>query len=126
LYDCIKEGERLLEHLKEEINGFSYEEYKAEAKQTYFKINVEKDAEKWVKLFKKQLKLFTESINQVSNIIKKKPEYGETTGAAVYIKELEELHPIMEKVYSMTWRHEILKEKVPAGEKIFSIYERHS
>jgi hypothetical protein len=28
---------------------------------------VEKDAEKRVKLFEKQLKLFTESINQVSN-----------------------------------------------------------
>jgi adenylate cyclase len=73
LYDCIKERERLLEHLKEEINGFSYEEYKAEAKKRYFKINVEKDAEKRVKPFKKQLKLFMESINQVSNIVKKTP-----------------------------------------------------
>jgi IS5 family transposase len=32
----------------------------------------------------------------------------------------------MEKVYSMTERHEILKEKVPVEEKIFSIYERHT
>jgi IS5 family transposase len=71
LYDCIKESERLLGHLKEEINGFSYEEYQAKAKRAYFKINVEKDAEKRAKLFKKQLKLFILSINQVSNIIKK-------------------------------------------------------
>jgi IS5 family transposase len=32
----------------------------------------------------------------------------------------------MEKVYAMTWRHEILKEKVPVEEKILSIYERHT
>jgi hypothetical protein len=40
--------------------------------------------------------------------------------------ELEGLQPVMEKVYSMTERHEILGEKVPVEEKIFSIYERHT
>jgi IS5 family transposase len=69
VYDRVKESGRLLEHLKEEVNGLSYEEYKAKAKRTYFKINVEKR----VKLFKKQLKLFVESINRVSNIVKKSP-----------------------------------------------------
>jgi hypothetical protein len=32
----------------------------------------------------------------------------------------------MEKVYSMTELHEILKEKVAVEEKIFSIYGRHT
>jgi len=32
----------------------------------------------------------------------------------------------MEKVWKMTTRKEILKEKVPVEEKIFSIYERHT
>ena len=32
----------------------------------------------------------------------------------------------MEKVYKMTERREIMNEKVPVGEKIFSIYERHT
>ena len=59
------------ERLKEEIKGFTYEEYKKKAKQIYFKTSVEKDGEKRVKVFKKQLKLFIESINRVSNIIKK-------------------------------------------------------
>jgi IS5 family transposase len=126
VYDCIKESERLLKHLKEEINGFSYEEYKAKAKRTYFKINVGRNDKKRVKLFKKQLKLFMESINQVSNIIKKKSEYNKTTAAAVYVSGLEKLHPVMEKVYKMTERHEILKEKVPVEDKIFSIYEQHT
>jgi IS5 family transposase len=126
VWDCIKESERLLGHLKEEISTLSIEEYRTKAKQTYFKINVEKDGEKRVKLFKKQLKLFMESINQVSNIIKKKSEYSVTIAAMAYLSVLEELYPVMKKVYEMTNRHEILKEKVPVEEKIFSIYEQHT
>jgi hypothetical protein len=61
LYGCIKESERELEHLKEEINGFSYEEYQAKAKRICFKTNGEKDEEKRVKLFKKQMKLFIQT-----------------------------------------------------------------
>jgi IS5 family transposase len=126
VWDCIKESERLLEHLREEVIGFSYEEYKVKAKKTYFRINMEKDGEKRVKLFKKQLKLFIGSINQLSNIVKKKSEYGVTIRAAAFLSELEKLYPIMEKVYRMTERHEILKEKVPVEEKIVSIYEQHT
>jgi IS5 family transposase len=71
VYGRAKESERLLGHLKEDPDGFGYEEYKAKAQRTCFKTNVEKDGEKRVKLFKKQLKLFAESINQISNIVKK-------------------------------------------------------
>ena len=39
---------------------------------------------------------------------------------------LEELLPIMEKVYQMTEKKEIYKEQVPTEEKIFSIYEQHT
>ena len=88
VWDCIKESERLLKHLKKEIESLSYEEYCKKAKQTYFKINVSKHEEERVKLFQKQLKLFTNSINQVSNIVKKKHEYGVTPKA---IKRLEDL-----------------------------------
>jgi IS5 family transposase len=70
IWDCIKESERLLKHLKEEI-GLGYEEYRKKAKKIYFKINVSKNEEERVKLFQKQLNLFTNSINQVSNIVKK-------------------------------------------------------
>ena len=71
VWDCIKESERLLKHLKKEIGNLSYEEYRKKAKKTYFKINVSKNEGERVKLFKKQLILFINSINQVSNIIKK-------------------------------------------------------
>ena len=45
VWDCIKESERLLKHLKEEIESVDYKEYIKKAKKTYFKINVEKDGE---------------------------------------------------------------------------------
>jgi len=126
VWDCIKESERLLSHLKEEIETLTFEEYQRKAKKTYFKINVEKNEEKRVKLFKKQLETFTKCINQISHIVKKKCEYGITIKAKILIKAMEELIPVMEKVLKMTRRKEILKEKVPVEEKIFSIYERHT
>jgi IS5 family transposase len=115
-----------LKHLKKEIEGLSYQEYRAKAKKTYFKINVSKNAEERVKLFQKQLKLFTECINQVSNIVKKKCEYIQTKKVIRYIEKLEALIPVMEKVYKMTERKELLNEQVPVEEKIFSIYEQHT
>jgi IS5 family transposase len=72
VWDCIKESERLLRHLKEKIETLTYEEYTTKAKKTYFKINVEKDEDKRVKLFKKQLEMFIRCINQASNVVKKK------------------------------------------------------
>jgi IS5 family transposase len=39
---------------------------------------------------------------------------------------MEELLPLMKKVYSQTERHEIKKEAVPNKDKVFSIYERHT
>jgi IS5 family transposase len=126
VWDCIKECERLLKHLKGEIEGLSYEEYKAKAKRNYFRINVARKEEKRVKLFKKQLKVFTECINQVTNIIKNKVIYEVTKKAKGYIAALESMIEVMQKVYRMTEKKEILKEKVPVEEKIFSIYEQHT
>ena len=126
VWDCIKESERLLKHLKDEIENFTFEEYAKKAKKVYFKINVEKNEEKRVKLFLKQLEMFIKCINQVSNIVKKKSEYEVTVKAVGLLISLETLVPIMEKVYSMTERREILKEKVSVDEKIFSIYELHT
>jgi IS5 family transposase len=57
---------------------------------------------------------------------KKKSKYGITPKAIGLLNSLEALMPVMEKVYLMTERGEILKEKVPVDEKIFSIYEMHT
>jgi len=119
VWDCIKESERLLKHLQEEIEGMSFEEYKKKAKKMYFKINVEKNTEKRVKLFQKQLKMFTECINQVSNIVKKKSKYGVTVKAIGYIAALESLLPIMEKVHRMTGGRKYIKRTYLWRKKYF-------
>ena len=68
---------------------------------------------------------FTKAINQVSNIVKKK---FDCLGLKAYIlvTELEELLPLMEKVYSMTYRKQVMGESVPNDQKLFSIYELHA
>lgn len=123
VWDCIKESHRLLSHLKEEVGTLSFIDYTKSAKSTYFKINVTKSKDKQAELFKKQLITFTKAINQVSNIVKKK---FDQLKAYIIATELEELLPLMEKVYRMTYRKQILGESVPNSQKIFSIHERHT
>jgi IS5 family transposase len=97
------------------------------AKKTCYKINNTKSEDKREELFRKQLVTFTKCINQVSNVLKKKAEYvvGSVKSGGL-VGELEELLPLMKKVYSQTERHEIKKERVENGDKVFSIYERHT
>lgn len=72
VWDCIKESHRLLGHLAAEVSGITYRDYQKGAKKTFFKINNTKSGDKRVDLFNKQLVLFTKTINNISNTIKKK------------------------------------------------------
>ena len=71
VWDCIKESHRLLSDLNAEIS-LDYLDYMKGAKKTYFKINNTKSGDKRVDLFKKQLVVFTKTINTLTNIVKKK------------------------------------------------------
>jgi len=123
VWDCIKESHRLLEHLHEECGDVSFRDYRKSAKQAYYKINVTKSKDVRAALFRKQLATFTKCINQVSNILKKKVK-GVKSRALMSM--LDELLPVMKQVYDMTYRKQVLGEKVPGSEKIFSIYEPHT
>jgi len=123
LWDCIKEAYRLLGHLKEELDGINYRDYTVQAKKTYFKINNTK-GDKRKDLFLNQFTLFIKTINQVSNVIKKKP--GSSIKAMGLILALEQHIKVMELVYDMAYTKEIKGKKVPNEEKIFSIYEQHT
>ncbi len=124
LWDCIKEAHRLLSHLHKEINTFSYRDYTKQAKKNYYKINVIKGPDKRVELFRKQLVLFTKTINQVSNVIKKNPSCGII--AMAFIRQLEKHLEVMNLVYDMVYLKQIKGEKVPNESKIYSIYEQHT
>lgn len=123
IWDCIKEAYRLLGHLKEEISGLNYIDYQAQAKRTHFKINVTK-SDKRKDLFEKQFAIFIKTINQVSNVIKKKP--GSSLESFCLLLDLEKHMEIMKLVYDMAYSKEIKGIKVPNEEKIFSIYEQHT
>jgi len=102
--------------------------YRKQAKKNHFKINNTKKKECREEEFKKQLKLFRSSINQAERAITAtlpKTIDGWIEAQAA-IKELKTLLPKAEKVYDISWRHEIQGESVPNKEKIFSIFEDHT
>lgn len=126
MWDCIKTFDRLLMKLREESGGaITVRRYKKQAKKHYGKINNTKSEEKRKDLFEKQLKLLRTSINQAERAVATLTLHcGEA--ARMPTGEISALLPKAEKVYAMTYRHEILGEKVANEEKLFSIYEAHT
>ena len=128
IWDCMKTIDRLLKKLKDSGVEIKPRSYKKQAKKNHFKINNTKGKEKREEEFKKQLKLFRSSINQAERAFTAtlpKTIEGLIEAQAV-INELKKLLPKAEKVYDISWRHEILGKSVPNKEKIFSIFEDHT
>src|SRR4030043_258362 len=125
IWDCMKTSHRLLKKLEETGKIKKVRNYRKQGKKNEFKINNTKNKEKREELFKKQLKLFRMSINQVKKVVEGVMR-GIDLGVVSMVAELEVLLPKMEKVYDISYRHELLGESVPNSEKIFSIYEEHT
>ena len=128
IWDCIKTIDRLLKKLRDSGVQIKPRSYRKQAKKTHYKINNTKRKEEREEEFKKQLKLLRSSINQAERAFSAtlpKTIEGWIKVQAV-IKELKELLPKAERVYDISWRHEILGESVPNTEKIFSIFEEHT
>lgn len=128
VWDCIKTIDRLLKKLKDSGVEMKPRSYRKQGKKNHYKINNTKKKEEREEEFKKQLKLLRSSINQAElafTATLPKTIEGRLEAQAV-IKGLRELLPKAEKVYDITWRHEILGESVPNKEKIFSIFEDHT
>ena len=125
IWDCLKTSHRLLKKLEETGKIKKVRNYQKQGKKNEFKINNTKKKEKRAELFEKQLKLFRMSITQVKKVMEE-IIVGADLGVLSIMAELKGLLPKMEKVYDISYRHEILGESVPNGEKIFSIYEEHT
>ena len=125
IWDCIKTSHRLLKKLEETGKLKKVRNYRKQGKKNEFKINNTKNKEKRAELFEKQLKLFRTSINQVKRVVGE-IIVGVDLGVLSIVAELKGLLPKMEKVYDISYRHELLGESVPNREKIFSIYEDHT
>ena len=128
VWDCIKTIDRLLKKLKDSGVQIKPRSYRKQAKKNHYKINNTKKKEEREEEFKKQLKLLRSSINQAERAFTATlpTTIDGWREAQAVIKELRELLPKTEKVYDITWRHEILGESVPSKEKIFSIFEDHT
>ena len=125
IWDCMKTSHRLLKKLEETGKLKKVRNYRKQGKKNEFKINNTKNKEKRAELFEKQLKLFRTSINQVKRVVGE-IIVGVDLGVLSIVAELKGLLPKMEKVYDISYRHELLGESVPNREKIFSIYEDHT
>jgi transposase, IS5 family len=128
VWDCIKTIDRLLKKLKESGVEIKVRSYKKQAKKTHYKINNTKEKDKRGEEFKKQLKLLRSSINQAERALtatSPRTMEGWIESQAI-MKEIRELLPKTEKVYDISWHHEILGKAVPNKDKIFSIYEDHT
>jgi IS5 family transposase len=125
IWDCIKTSHWLLKKLEETGKIRKVRNYQKQGKKNEFKINNTKKKEKRAELFEKQLKLFRCSMNQVKRVVEGVIT-GIDIGAVSIVAELKGLLPKMEKIYDISYRHEILGESVPNSGKIFSIYEEHT
>jgi len=126
MFDCIKESNRILKHLKRAAGGIKYKNYRKEGKKRSFKIDVTKKEKERKELFIEQLELFTKCINQVTKVIEMELEGLGNIKVISLIMALKELLPVMKQVHKMTYDREILGKQVPNNEKIFSIYEQHT
>jgi IS5 family transposase len=107
IWDCLKTSHRLLKKLEETGKIKKVRNYQRQGKKNEFKINNTKKKEKREELFKKQLKLFRMSINQVKKVVGE-IIVGLDLGSLSILLELEGLLPKMEKVYDISYRHELL------------------
>lgn len=132
LWDCIRVACRILKNVKKLFSDIKVSVYsKKTAKKLNYQIVNTKGQEKRIPLFKNMLRIQKKFTNQVKDAIEqlksvsfedKKLEKERMK----YLNELESLLPKMEKVYDVAHRKEILGEKVPVSDKIFSIFEDHT
>jgi transposase, IS5 family len=128
IWDCIKTIHRLLKKLKESGVEIKVRSYTKQAKKNHYKINNTKSKDKRQEEFKKQLKLLRSSIQQAERAFcGTMPTVIEGWIEAEAIKKaLRDVLVKAEKVYDISYRHELLGESVPNKDKIVSIYEDHT
>lgn len=134
LWDCIRVCCRLLKKAKALVKAVSFRNYGKSGKKTYFKIVNTKGKnakEKRLPLFKKLLDTQKRCINQLEKAIEQLTlhpleEAEKEKQIHALLLELRELLPQMQQISDVAYRREILGEKVPVDDKLFSIFETHT
>ena len=131
LWDCIRVAGRLLQRTHELLKTGTFRSYQKVGKKLLFKIVNTKGEEKRRPLFKKMLKYQKADIRQVQTAIQSLSactfaDVAREKQRQALLAELEILLPNIEKIANVAYRREILDEKVPVDDKLFSLFETHT
>ena len=132
LWDSTRVLTRILKKMKEELGvNILYTDHTRRAKRRALQVLNAKSKKARVKPYKDLLKVTGKTVSYAKSAaaVLKRCDLSDTKGMALAIammKDFEELIPLAEKVIDQTTRRIIDNEKVPAREKVFSIFEPHT
>ena len=130
LWDCIRVISRIIETVKEEYPGleFKYSNHGLSAKRRRYKITNTSRKEYRRKAYEELLKIsaVVKEYGKTCTEELSKKGFAEEIEAQIYREELEKYISALEKIEKQTQRRVIEEEKVPAEEKLVSIFEEHT
>jgi transposase, IS5 family len=119
IYDCIKTAHRLLKKIKKDKSDQDrLDKMQKNAKELNYKINNTKKDD--------QQQLFFDYMTLLSMLIAESKDTVNRYPATKHIIKLSAFLTSFDKVYNMSFKHQILNEKVPNADKLFSIFEPHT
>ena len=132
LWDSTRVLTRILNKMKEELSaGILFTDHTRRAKRRSLEILNAKSKRARVKPYKDLLKVTEKTVgySKSAAVALETCSFTDTRDMALamaMMKDFEELIPLAEKVIDQTTRRILHDEKVPAQEKIFSIFEPHT
>ncbi len=132
LWDSTRALTRILKKLRAELGiDVLFSDHTRSAKKRFLKICNAKENEPRVSAYKDLIKVTEKTVSyakSAANVLRSFA-FADTRAIALAMtihKDLRELIPLAEKVIDQTTRRVIHDEKVPAEEKVFSIFEPHT
>jgi len=133
LWDVVRVFTRILEEAKDKIEGLKFPstDHTKRAKRRALGVLNAKTKSNRNKAYKDLLKVSAKTIRYAQSAIAELKEYPandikQMALANRFVSELEHYLPLAKRVFSQTERRILKDEKVPALEKIFSIFEEHT
>ncbi|HZK69573.1 MAG TPA: ISNCY family transposase [Paludibacter sp.] len=119
IYDCIKTAHRLLKKIKKDKSDQDrLDKMQKNAKELNYKINnTKKD---------NQQQLFFDYMTILSMLITESKETVKRCPSTKHVVKLSNFLASFDKVFNMSFKHQILCEQVPNADKLFSIFEPHT
>jgi transposase, IS5 family len=128
LWDGIRLSIRILRQFDVKWVRHHTRDYRRQAKKLYFRLNCTRDSVTRKTLFTTQLQIVGRCIAQLrAMLLYLRDQTRSLTPADTRrVAYLTELLPHLETIRDVARRREILQEDVPATEKLFSLFERHT